>query len=257
MWLAKLTERGMLRPSFVPPTEIRVLRDYTRLRADLTVERSRHAQRLEKLCADALIKLSTVATDMMGVSGRSMIEALIAGERDPHVLAELARGRMRVKRAALVQALTGRFDAHHAELARMLLDAYDAADAQIRRLNERIETLIAAIPAAQGVDADGTTGPHTGSGPDAPVLPALARLDEIPGVGPKTAQVILAEIGLDMTRFPTAAHLASWARLSPRTVQSGPRHRAGRTGKGNPYLKGVLGEAAAAAAKTDTFLGAR
>ena len=257
VWLAKLTERGMLRPSFVPPTEIRVLRDYTRLRADLTVERSRHAQRLEKLCEDALIKLSTVATDMMGVSGRAMIEALIAGERDPQVLAELARGRMRVKRAALVQALTGRFDAHHAELARMLLDAYDSADAQIRRLSERIEALIAALPAAQGVDADGTTGPHAGSGPDAPVLPALARFDEIPGVGAKTAQVIIAEIGLDMTRFPTAAHLVSWARLSPRTVQSGPRRRAGKTGKGNPYLKGVLGEAAAAAAKTDTFLGAR
>ena len=113
------------------------------------------------------------------------------------------------------------------------------------------------LPAAQGVDADGTTGPHAGIGPDAPVLPALVRCDEIPGVGPKTAQVIIAEIGLDMTRFPTAAHLVSWARLSPRTVQSGPRHRAGKTGKGNPYLKGVLGEAAAAAAKTDTFLGAR
>jgi transposase len=204
-----------------------------------------------------LIKLSTVATDMMGVSGRAMIEALIAGERDPQVLAELARGRMRVKRAALVQALTGRFDAHHAELARMLLDAYDSADAQIRRLSERIEALIAALPAAQGVDADGTTGPHAGSGPDAPVLPALARFDEIPGVGAKTAQVIIAEIGLDMTRFPTAAHLVSWARLSPRTVQSGPRHRAGKTGKGNPYLKGVLGEAAAVAARTDTFLGER
>jgi transposase len=247
----------MLRPSFVPPTEIRVLRDYTRLRADLTVERSRHAQRLEKLLEDALIKVSSVATDLMGVSGRAMIEALIAGERDPQVLAELARGRMRVKRAALVEALTGRFDAHHAELARMILDAYDTADAQIRRLTERIETLIAALPDAQGVDADGTTGPTTGLGPDAPVLPALARLDEIPGVGAKTAQVIVAEIGLDMTRFPTPAHLVSWARLSPRTVQSGPRQRAGKTGKGNPYLKGVLGEAAAAAAKTDTFLGAR
>ena len=257
VWLAKLTERGMLRPSFVPPTEIRVLRDYTRLRADLTVERSRHAQRLEKLLEDALIKVSSVATDLMGVSGRAMIEALIAGERDPQALAELARGRMRVKRAALVEALTGRFDAHHAELARMILDAYDTADAQIRRLTERIETLIAALPDAQGVDADGTTGPTTGLGPDAPVLPALARLDEIPGVGAKTAQVIVAEIGLDMTRFPTPAHLVSWARLSPRTVQSGPRHRAGKTGKGNPYLKGVLGEAAAAAAKTDTFLGAR
>lgn len=257
MWLAKLTERGMLRPSFVPPTETRVLRDYTRLRADLTTERSRHVQRLEKLLADALIKVSTVATDLMGVSGRAMIEALIAGERDPQVLAELARGRLRVKHAALIQALTGRFDAHHAELARMLLDAYDSADGQIRRLNERIETLITALPAAQGVDAGGTTGPHAGTGPDAPVLPALARLDEIPGIGAKTAQVILAEIGLDMTRFPTPAHLVSWARLSPRTVQSGPHHRAGRTGKGNPYLKGVLGEAAAAAAKTDTFLGAR
>ena len=257
VWLAKLTERGMLRPSFVPPTEIRVLRDYTRLRADLTVERSRHAQRLEKLLEDALIKVSSVATDLMGVSGRAMIEALMAGERDPQALAELARGRMRVKRAALVEALTGRFDAHHAELARMILDAYDTADAQIRRLTERIETLIAALPDAQGVDADGTTGPTTGLGPDAPVLPALARLDEIPGVGAKTAQVIVAEIGLDMTRFPTPAHLVSWARLSPRTVQSGPRHRAGKTGKGNPYLKGVLGEAAAAAAKTDTFLGAR
>ena len=195
VWLAKLTERGMLRPSFVPPTEIRVLRDYTRLRADLTVERSRHAQRLEKLLEDALIKLSTVATDMMGVSGRAMIEALIGGERDRQVLAELARGRMRVKRAALVEALNGRFDAHHAELARMLLDAYDSADAQIRRLSERIETLIAMLPAAQGVDADGTTGPHTDIGPDAPVLPALVRLDQIPGVGAKTAQVILAEIG--------------------------------------------------------------
>ena len=165
MWLAKLTERGMLRPSFVPPAEIRVLRDYTRLRADLTVERSRHAQRLEKLLEDSLIKLSTVATDMMGVSGRAMIEALIAGERDPQVLAGLARGRLRVKRAALVEALTGRFDAHHAELARMLLDAYDSADAQIRRLTERIEELIAALPAAQGVDPDGSTGPHAGSGP--------------------------------------------------------------------------------------------
>jgi len=257
VWLAKLTERGMLRPSFVPPTEIRVLRDYTRLRADLTTERSRHAQRLEKLLEDSLIKLSTVATDLMGVSGRAMIEALIAGERDPQLLAGLARGRLRVKHAALVEALTGRFDAHHAELARMLLDAYDTADAQIRRLTERIEELIAALPAAQGVDPDGSTGPHAGSGPDAPVLPALARLDEIPGVGAKTAQVILAEIGLDMTRFPTAGHLVSWARLSPRTVQSGPRHRGGKTGKGNPYLKGVLGEATAAAAKTYTFLGAR
>src|SRR6476646_4560196 len=121
VWLAKLNERGMLRRSFVPPAEIRRLRDYTRLRIDLIQDRSRQVQRLEKLLEDALIKLSTVATDIMGVSARAMIAALIAGERDPHVLAGLARGRMRVKRAALVEALTGRFDDHHAELAQMLL----------------------------------------------------------------------------------------------------------------------------------------
>ena len=247
VWLAKLTERGMLRPSFVPPAEIRVLRDYTRLRADLTGNGPGMRSGWRSCCEDALIKLSTVATDMMGVSGRAMIEALIAGERDPQVLAELARGRMRVKHAALVEALTGRFDAHHAELARMLLDAYDTADAQIRRLTERIEDPDRRAARRPGRRRRRHHRPAPGSGPDAPVLPALARLDEIPGVGAKTAQVILAEIGLDMTRFPTAAHLVSWARLSPRTIQSGPRHRAGKTGKGNPYLKGVLGEAAAAA----------
>jgi transposase len=114
VWLCKLNERGMLRPSFVPPVQIRRLRDYTRLRADLTADRSRHKQRLEKLLEDALIKLGTVATDIFGVSGRAMLEALIAGQRDPKLLAELARGRLRVKHAALVQALTGRFDDHHA-----------------------------------------------------------------------------------------------------------------------------------------------
>jgi len=257
VWLAKLTERGMLRPSFVPPQEIRQLRDYTRLRLDLTRDRSRHAQRIEKLLEDALIKLSTVATDIMGVSGRAMIGALIAGERDPQVLAGLARGRMRVKHAALVQALTGRFDEHHAELARILLGQYDALTIQVDALTTRIEALIAAIPAARGVDADGTTGPGAGTGPDAAVIPALERLDEIPGIARHAAQVILAEIGLSMTQFPTAGHLVSWAKLSPRTIQSGARSRSGKTGKGNPYLKGVLGEAAAAAAKTGTFLGER
>jgi transposase len=257
VWQAKCTERGLLRPSFVPPPEIRQLRDYTRLRVDLTRERSRHAQRLEKLLEDALIKLSTVATDIMGVSGRAMIEALIGGQRDPEVLASLARGRMKVKHAALVQALTGRFDDHHGELARMLLDHYDALSGQIARLTTRIEELIAAIPAARGVDAGGATGPGAGENPDAAVRSAIARLDQIPGVGRHGAQLIIAETGLDMTRFPTAGHLASWAKLSPRTIQSGARSRGGKTGKGNPYLKGLLGEAAAAAAKTSTFLGER
>ena len=257
VWLAKLTEKGMLRASFVPPAPIRELRDYTRLRIDLTHDRSRHVQRLEKLLEDALIKLSAVASDIMGVSGRAMIEALIAGERDPRRLADLARGKMKAKRAALIEALTGRFDAHHAELARMLLDQIDALTGQIDTLTTRIETLIEAIPAAHGVDPDGTTGPHAGTGPDAVVLPAVARLDEIPGIGPRAAQIILAEIGIDMSRFPTAGHLVSWAKLCPRTIQSGPVTRGGKTGKGNPYLKGALGEAAAAAAKTDTFLGER
>ena len=257
VWLAKLTERGMLRPSFVPPAEIRQLRDYTRLRIDLTQERARHWQRLEKLLEDALIKVSSVASTLDTLSVRAMVEALIAGQRDPGVLAGLAKGRMRSKHAALVEALTGQFDDHHAELARVLLDQIDTLSAQITKLTARIQELLVAIPAAQGVDADGTTGPGAGTGPDAAVLPAIARLDEITGIGPGAAQVILAELGLDMGVFPSPAHLVSWAKLCPRTIQSGAKHRAGKTGKGNPYLKGVLGEAAAAAAKTDTFLGER
>src|SRR5215218_2501659 len=257
VWLCKLNERGMLRPSFVPPAEIRQLRDYTRLRADLTQERARHYQRLEKLLEDALIKVSSVASKLDGLSVRDMLEALIAGERDPAVLASLARGKLKAKHGALVEALAGRFDDHHAELARMLLDQIDALGGQIGTLTTRIEELLQAIPAADGVDADGTTGPGAGSGPDAVVLPAVARLDEVSGIGPGTAQVIIAEIGLDMGVFRTPGHLVSWAKLSPRTLQSGATRRAGKTGKGNPYLKGVLGEAAAAAAKTDTFLGER
>jgi transposase len=258
VWLAKLNERGMLRPSFIPPAEIRQLRDYTRLRSDLTQERARHVQRLEKLLEDALIKLSTVATDIMGASGRDMVEALIAGQRDPKVLAELARGRMRGKRAALVQALTGRFDDHHAELARMLLDQIDALGVQIDRLTSHIEELIGAICSAQPPqDKAGHTGEGTHQQAAPGGLPAVDRLDEVPGIGVKAAQVLIAEVGLDMGQFPTAAHLVSWARLSPRTIQSGAKQRTGATGKGNPYLKGVLGEAAAAAAKTDTFLGER
>jgi transposase len=195
-----------------------------------------------------------------------MIEALIAGERDPRRLAGLARGRLRVKNAALVQALTGRFDDHHAELARMLLDQIDGLTAQIDRLTTRIGDLLAAIPAA-GIpnegddDSRGPGEPGTPADPTYPTgaepLAALDRLDEIPGLGTLAAQAVIAEVGLDMTRFPTAAHLVSWAKLSPQTIQSGPKTRAGKTGKGNRYLKGVLGEAAAAAAKTDTFLGER
>ena len=216
-------------------------------------------QRLGKTLEDALIKLSAVATDITGVSGRAMVEALIAGQRDPKVLAGLARGRMKTKHSALLAALDGRFDDHHAELARMLLDQIDALTTQIDALSARIDRVAggdARRPARRPAPRLPDPGPSTDTVSDA-ALGAVDRLDEIPGIGPNVAQVILAEIGLDMSRFPTAAHLVSWAKLCPRTIQSGPLTRGGKTGKGNPYLKGALGDAAAAAAKTNTFLGER
>lgn len=257
VWLAKLTERGMLRASFVPPAPIRALRDYTRLRVDLTHERTRYWQRLEKLLEDALIKISSVASKLTTVSTRDMIKALIAGERDPHRLADLARGSMRGKRPALVEALTGRFDAHHGQIAGILLEQIERLDAQIAELTGQIQSLIEDMPAGWGVNADGVTGPDAGQGPDATCAPVLDRLAQIPGLSRATAATIIAETGLDMTRFPTAGHLTSWARLCPRTVQSGQHTHGGKAGKGNPYLKGALGQAAAAAARTDTFLGHR
>jgi transposase len=253
VWLAKLTEKGLLRPSFVPPAPIRQLRDYTRLRVDLTRERTRYWQRLEKLLEDALIKLSSVASSLGTLSARDMVEALIAGERDPRRLADLARARMKTKRPALIKALDGRFDDHHAELARMLLDQIDTLTAQIGTLTTRIDDLLVAAEPGEddgGANPTGDAAAHSG-------LSTVERLAEIPGIGSTGAQAILAEIGLDMTQFPTAAHLVSWAKLCPRTVQSGPVTRGGKTGKGNPYLKGALGEAAATAARTDTFLGER
>jgi Transposase IS116/IS110/IS902 family./Transposase. len=289
VWDAKLTERGMLRPSFVPPAAIRQLRDYTRLRVDLTRERTRHYQRLEKLLEDALIKVTSVASTIETMSVRDMLEALIAGERDPKVLARLARGRMKAKHAALVEALTGRFDDHHGELARILLDQIDALTRQIDQLTTRIDELIAELPEASAPEPRDPSGegtavlvdPLTGEilapepgGPtgdratpvvgqprqhpgDRAALSAIKRLDEIPGIDVRGAQIILAEVGLDMSVFATADHLASWAKVTPRTIQSGAKSRGGKTGKGNPYLKGLLGEAAAAAAKTQTFLGER
>ncbi|MEV6866015.1 IS110 family transposase [Streptosporangium subroseum] len=263
VWLAKLTEKGLLRPSFVPPKEIRTLRDYTRMRVDLIGERTRYRQRLEKLLEDSLIKVSSVASTLTTASTRDMLEALIAGERNPRVLAELARGKMRAKIPALVEALTGQFDDHHAELAAMLLAQIDGLEASIAQLTARIEMLLGRLPAAQATDDLGDPGDHR-SGEHAEVAAiigqarnAVQRLDEIPDISPQIAQVILAEVGLDMTRFAIAGHLASWAKLCPRTIQSGPRSRGGKTGKGNPYLKGVLGTAAAVAARTDTFLGER
>jgi transposase len=195
VWLAKLTERGLLQPSFVPPPEIRRLREFTRLRAELVHEKSRYWQRLEKLLERALIKISAVASTLDTDSTRAMIEALIAGQRNPKAIAELAIGKMRPKRAALAEALDGDFQPHHGELARILLDQIDALTARINQLSDRVTGLIAQIPAAQGVDADGVTGPGAGTSPDAVILPAVARLDEITGCGVIAAQAVIAESG--------------------------------------------------------------
>ena len=288
VWLAKLTEKGLLRPSFVPPAPIRRLRDYTRLREDLTRERSRYWQRLEKLLEDAAIKVSAVASALDTLSARDMIEALIAGQRDPRKLAMLARGRMKTKRSELIAALDGRFDDHHAELARLLLGQVDSLTVQIGALTARIEQLIAAMSESdhdshdhRGSDAAESQAASPAGTGDQPTVPgpgesaeigvgtgaataieyrrltAVERLDEITGVGQRTAQTIIAEIGLDMTRFATPEHLVSWAKLCPRSIQSGPISSSGKTGMGNPYLKGALGEAAVAATNTNTFLGER
>ena len=210
-------------------------------------ERTRYHNRLEKLLEDALVKVSSVATDILGVSGRAMLEALIAGERDPAALAGLAKGRMKPKHAQLVQALTGRFDAHHAELARMLLDEVDALSAKVEHLTARINELVAQIPAASPPPARGGPG-----------LPVLARLDEVTGVGVAGAQAIVAEVGLDMAQFPTPQHLVSWAKLSPRAVQSGAQAHDGGDRQGQPLPEsGPVPKRPSSAGRTDTFLGER
>jgi transposase len=234
VWLAKLAERGMLRPSFVPPPPIRRLRDLTRYRADLVAVRTAEKQRAEKLLEDAQIKLSVVASDIFGVSGRAMLTALVAGERDPKRLAQLARTRLRAKLGQLEEAFTGRFSDHHGFLLKTMLSRIDQASADIAELDRKIEEEIA------------------------PFQAAVDRLDEITGVGRTAAQVIIAEIGTDMGRFPTPAHLASWARYAPGVKQSAGKTKGkSTTGHGNPYLARVLGEAAVAAGRTDTFLGER
>ena len=256
-WLARLTEMGLLRASFVPPKAIRDLRDYTRARTRLIHERTRCWQRLEKLLESALVKVSSVASKLTTISAQDMVKAMIAGQRDPKVLAGLARGRMKARHDDLVEALDGMFDDHHGELAQLLLDQIAFLDGPIAALTARAAALTAAMPEAWGVDADGTTGPGAGTAPGAPVLNAVTRLAEIPGISEDLARAIIAETGLDMSRFPTAARLVSWAGLCPSARQSGPRTRAGKKGQGNGYLRGSLGQAAIGAARTDTFLSER
>ncbi len=234
VWLCKVAERQMLRPSFVPPPPVRRLRDLTRYRADLVAARTAEKNRVEKLLEDAQIKLSVVASDIFGVSGRDMMAALIAGERDPKALAQLARRRMRAKLSLLEEAFVGHFSDHHGFLLATMLGRIDQASADTAAVEAKIEEEIA------------------------PFGQAVERLDEITGVGRTAACVIIAEVGTDMGRFPTPAHLASWARFAPGVKESaGKRKGTGTTGHGNPYLARVLGEAAVAAGRTDTFLGER
>ncbi len=233
VWLATVVERGMCRPSLVHPQPIRRLRDLTRYRRTLVREQTREKQRLEKLLEDAQIKLSSVISDIFGVSGRQMIEAMIAGQRNPRVLAQLAKGRMRPKIDVLVEALTGHFDDHHAFLAARMLNRIDALAEDIAAVHERIGDLIA------------------------PFAPQVAQLDELPGVNLIAARELIAEIGVDMTRFPTAAHLVSWAKFAPLDKKSAGKGKASSTGKGDPFLAATLGEIVAGLARTHTFLGER
>jgi transposase len=233
VWLAKVVERGMCRPSLVHPKPIRQLRDVTRYRRSLVREQSREKQRLEKTLEDAQIKLDSVISNLHGVSGRQMLQAMIDGQRDPTVLAEMAHGVMRRKIPQLREALTGHFDDHHAFLCASMLRRIDALAADIAQLDTRIEELIA------------------------PFAQAVRQLDDITGVGTRSAQEIIAEIGVDMAAFPTAAHLVSWAKFAPIDRQSAGKSKASSTGKGNPWLAATIGEAVAAGARTDTFLGER
>jgi transposase len=234
IWLAKVAERGMATPSFVPPKAIRRLRDLTRYRRGLIQDRTRNKQRLEKTLEDAQIKLSSVISDLHGVSGRAMIEALIAGQRDPKALAQLARSSMRGKISVLEEALTGHFDDHHALICQMMLSTIDALSAQIEQLTAEIERELA------------------------PFEHQVTQLDEVSGIGPICAQEIIAEIGVDMAVFATAAHLVSWAKFCPQVTQSGGKPaRGGAAGHGDPWLASALGEAVIAASRTRGFLGER
>jgi len=256
-WIARLAETGLLRPSFVPPPEIRALRDLTRTRLQLVRDRTREWQRLEKLLEGALVKLSSAVSSLAGTkTARDILEAVAGGQRDPRALAALASSQVKGGRAAIEQALDGMtLGGRHPRLIRIHLDHVTFLDRSIAAVEDEIEAALDAIPAARGISADGVPSP--GPGPDATVLPAAERLAEIPGVSLKLAMAVTAETGLDMTRFPTAAHLVSWAGLAPVARQSGPRSRKPKKGQGNDYLKGYCTQAANGAARTDTFLGAR
>lgn len=234
VWIAQLLEHGLLRGSFVPEAPIRDLRDLTRYRKGLIQERTRVSNRLHKVLEDAGIKLASVATRVLGASGRAMMEALVAGTTDPTLLADLAKGRLRAKLPALREALAGSFRAHHAFLVSQLLAHADYLDETIQGASVQIETLMA------------------------PYAAEIERLDTIPGVNRRTAEVLIAETGADMSRFPSAKHLASWAGLCPGNNESAGKRMAGTVRKGNRWLRTALVEAALSASRSrDSALAAR
>ncbi len=233
-WLADLLRHGLVRPSFIPPKAIRDLRELTRYRASLVQQRTQEINRLHKVLETGNIKLAAVASDVLGVSGRGILAALVAGETDPEVLADLARGKLRKKLAELRQALVGRLEPHHRVLIERLLTHIDFLNESLLQLDEQIEQHLAPFEAT------------------------VQLLDTIPGVGRTAAATIIAEIGVDMSRWPTAGHLASWAGICPGTDQSGQRRRPGRLTKGNRWLRAILGEVAWAITHTrDNYLAAQ
>jgi transposase len=233
-WLAELLEHGLLRGSFVPPPKIRELRDLTRYRKRLIQAHASEEQRIHKTLEDAGIKLDSVASDVLGVSGRLMLKALVAGERDPEVLADLAKRRLRSKIPELREALRGRFRDHHAVLIRLSFDHIEQLEASIAELDGRVDEVMA------------------------PFERARDHLDTITGVGKRAAECIIAEIGVDMGVFPTAGHLASWAGRCPGNNKTGGKRRSGKTTKGNRWLGDILTECAWAAARSrDTYLAAQ
>jgi transposase len=233
-WVAQLLECGLLNASFVPPMEIRELREVTRYRRQLTEERSREVQRLQKVLEDANVKLSSVASDTLGVTGRMILEALCAGERDPDVLAGMAQRKLKAKTDELRQSVPGRFNQHHATMVAKLLAHIDFLEQSVCDLDDTVDQMMI------------------------PFVPARDRLDTIPGIGKRTAEIIIAEIGVDMTRFPTPRHLASWAGLCPGNNESAGKHKAAATRSGNPWLTSAMVEAAWSASRTKgCYLGVR
>jgi transposase len=240
-WLAQLMEVGLLRGSFLPPQQVRAMRDFTRYQTKLTEERSREKQRLLKVLEAAGIKLDNVASDTFGVSGRLMLDALVAGQRDPVILAGLARGVLRNKTDDLRLALAGRFTTHHGQMVGLHLARIDHLDQMLTQVKEKI----------------GQVGKDPVPGLIDPFTAQAELLMTIPGIGQRTAAVVISEIGVEMSRFPTAKHLAAWAGLAPGNNESAGRRRKGRHRKGNTQVQSILIEAALASSRTRTRIGAR